>query len=128
MRAQKELPGLVNTTYDQPERKVDFMSSAGARLDLQEIRYRIQSHVVFRFLHKDRAAFILSFLISAFKSRQRSDIPESELLSELSAFNDMVRLSAGDAEAISDARQSLDDWANDGYQVASKPDRIHRQS
>ena len=55
-----------------------------------------------------------AFLISAFKTRQRSDIPESELLSELRAFNDMVRLAAGDDEPGLKARQSLDDWASEG--------------
>jgi hypothetical protein len=77
------------------------MSPAGARLGFQEIRYRIQSHAVLRLLRKDRAAFILTFLISAFNSRQRSDIPESELLSELSAFSDILRLAAGDRVAPS---------------------------
>ncbi len=53
----------------------------------------------------------------AFKTRQRSDIPESELLSELRAFNDMVRLAAGDDEPILDARQR-----------ATAPMRIRRAS
>jgi hypothetical protein len=67
---------------------------AASQLDYQEIRYRLQNHAVFRLLRKERVAFILAFLISAFKTRQRSDIPESELVTELTSYIDMVRLTS----------------------------------
>ena len=63
---------------------------AASQLDYREIRYRLQSHAVFRLFRKERVAFILSFLIFAFKTRQRSDIPESELVTELTSYIDMV--------------------------------------
>ncbi len=71
--------------------------SLPGQLDYQEIRYRLQNHAVFRLLRKERVAFILAFLISAFKTPQRSDIPESELATELSSYIDMLRLTVGEA-------------------------------
>ncbi|MBE3118987.1 MAG: DUF3375 family protein, partial [Candidatus Atribacteria bacterium] len=88
--------------------------SDASQLDYQEIRYRLQNHTVFRLLRKERVAFILAFLVSAFKTRQRSDIPESELVTELSSYIDMLRLTVGEGELTLDARASLEDWANDG--------------
>jgi Protein of unknown function (DUF3375) len=88
--------------------------SVASQLDYQEIRYRLQHHAVFRLLRKERVAFILAFLISAFKTRQRSDIPESELITQLSSYIDMLRLTVGEADLTVDARASLEDWANDG--------------
>lgn len=95
--------------------------SAASHLDYQEIRYRLQNHAVFRLLRKERAAFILAFLISAFKTRQRSDIPESELVTELSSYIDMLRLTVGEGELTLDARASLEDWANTGSFAGSIP-------
>ncbi len=88
--------------------------SAASHLDCQEIRYRLQNHAVFRLLRKERVAFVLAFLISAFKTRQRCDIPESELVTVLSSYIDMLRLTVGEGELTLDARASLEDWANDG--------------
>ena len=88
--------------------------STSNQLDFQEIRYRLQNHSVFRLLRKDRVAFILAFLIFAFKTRQRSDIPEYELVTELSSYVDMLRLTTGEGELTLDARAALEDWANDG--------------
>lgn len=83
-------------------------------LDYAEIRYRLQNHGVFRFFRKDSAAFIIAFLLEAFKKRHRSDVPQGELASGLSAFIALVNLESGETMQAQDPERYLDEWADEG--------------
>jgi hypothetical protein len=83
-------------------------------LDYAEIRYRLQNHGVFRFFRKDSAAFIIAFLLEAFKKHHRSDLPQGELASELSAFIALVKLETGETMQAQDPQRYLDEWADEG--------------
>ena len=83
-------------------------------LDYSEIRYRLQNHIVFRIFRKDTAAFVIAFLLDAFKSRHRSDIPQGDLVAELSSFMTFVRMETGEDDSGSSPQRLLDEWADDG--------------
>ncbi len=83
-------------------------------LSYTEIRYRFQSHGVFRFLRKERAAFLIAFLIEAYKRRHRSDIPQGELVGQLAAFAEAVRIESGEEAPAIEPQRNLDEWADEG--------------
>ena len=86
-----------------------------ADLDYQEIRYRLENYAVFKILRKESAAFMLGFFHDQFKRRHRADIPQSELVAALGAFQEFARIGAGEAFAPRDPQAYLDEWANDGF-------------
>lgn len=86
----------------------------GSELDYAEIRYRLQNHGVFRIFRKDRAAFIIAFLLESFKKRHRSDIPQGELAAELSSFMSFVRMESGEEDSGQGPQRLLDEWADEG--------------
>jgi len=85
------------------------------QLDYHEIRYRLETHAVFRILRKDSAAFMLGFFHDQFKKRHRADIGQAELTAELSAYAAFVRMSEGDDEPRREPGAYLDEWANEGF-------------
>ncbi len=86
-----------------------------AQLDYHEIRYRLETHAVFRIFRKESAAFMLGFFHDQFKKRHRADIGQAELTAELSAYTAFVRMAEGDDEPRREPNAYLDEWANEGF-------------
>jgi hypothetical protein len=61
-------------------------------LDYSEIKYRLETHAVFRIFRKESAAFMLGFLYDQFKRRHRADIGQSELSSALVSYAEFLRM------------------------------------
>jgi hypothetical protein len=91
------------------------------QLDYHEIKYRLESNTVFRILRKPSAAFMLGFFLEQFKKRHRADIGQAELVGELSAYSEFVRMADGDGEPRREPTAYLDEWANDGFFVSIIP-------
>jgi hypothetical protein len=63
-----------------------------ADIDYREIRYRLGNYAVFRIFRKESAAFMRGFFHEQWKRRRRSDVPQSELVAALGAFQEFLRL------------------------------------
>jgi hypothetical protein len=85
------------------------------QLDYHEIKYRLENNAVFKILRKPSAAFMLGFFFEQFKKRHRADIGQAELVGELSAYSEFVRMADGDDEPRREPSAYLDEWANDGF-------------
>lgn len=85
-------------------------------LDIFTIKDLRESNPAWILLRKSNAAYILSFLIEAFKIRSRTEVPSDQLVAELTAFQE--HLTDNSIDALKGSAESvLSSWASDTEQI-----------
>lgn len=85
-------------------------------MDIASINDLRSNNAAWILLRKSNAAYILSFLIDAFKTRSRTEIPSGQLAAELTAFKEHLEDNSIDALKGS-AESVLSGWASDTEEI-----------
>lgn len=85
-------------------------------MDILELKDLQENNAAWILLRKSNAAYILSFLMEAFKTRSRTEIPSDQLVVELTAFQE--HLIDNNVDALKGTSESvLSAWASDAEQI-----------
>lgn len=85
-------------------------------MDILELKDLRDHNAAWILLRKSNAAYILSFLIEAFKTRSRTEITSDQLVAELTAFQE--HLAENEIDALKGSSESvLSSWASDAEQI-----------